>query len=60
MASGSRVGFFFDPSFEIPAYAIGHAPRSAGFGAASTRFIQTFKKRVFQQKFSPKYAYILE
>jgi len=26
----------------------------------STRFIQTFKKRVFQQKFRPKYAYILE
>jgi len=40
----------------------GHAPRSAGL-RASTHFIQTFKKRVFQQKFRPKYAknaYFLE
>jgi len=29
---------------------------SAGFRGASTYFIQTLKKRVFQQKFRPKYA----
>jgi len=27
-----------------------------GLVGASTNFIQTFKKRVFQQKFMPKYA----
>jgi len=59
-APDSRVGFsklslLCPPPIEIPAYA-----RSAGFGDASTRYIQTFNKRVFQQKFRPKYAYILE
>jgi len=34
----------------------GHAPWSAGLEDASTHFIQTFKKLVFQQKFRPKYA----
>jgi len=34
----------------------GHAPRGAGLGGSSTHFIQTFKERVFQQKFWPKYA----
>jgi len=34
----------------------GHEPRGAGLGDASTHFIQTFKKRIFQQKFRPKYA----
>jgi len=34
----------------------GHAPLVAGLGGASTHFIQTFKIRVFQQKFGPKYA----
>jgi len=28
----------------------------ADLGGASTYFIQTFKKRVFQLKFEPKYA----
>jgi len=32
----------------------GHAPRGVGLGGASTYFIQTFKKCVFQQKFGPK------
>jgi len=31
----------------------GQAPRGAGLGGASTHFIQTFKKRVFQQKCGP-------
>jgi len=39
---------------------VGHALRGAGLGGASTHFILTFKKRVFQQKFRPKYAYFLE
>jgi len=34
----------------------GHAPQGAGLGGASTHFIQTFKKRYFQQKFGSKYA----
>jgi len=34
----------------------GHAPRGEGLEGASTHFIQTFKKRVFQQKFGPKYS----
>jgi len=29
---------------------------TTGPGGASTQFIQTFKKRVFQQKFRPKFA----
>jgi len=28
----------------------------AGLGGTATHFIQTFKKRVFQQKFMPNYA----
>jgi len=32
----------------------GHAPSSASLGGASTHVIQTFKERVFQQKFRPK------
>jgi len=34
----------------------GHALREEGLGSASTHFIQTFKKRVFQQKFGPKHS----
>jgi len=34
----------------------GHAPLRAGLEGASTHFIQTFKKRVFLQKFGPNYA----
>jgi len=30
-----------------------HVPRGAGPGGESTHFIQTFKKRDFQQKFRP-------
>jgi len=33
-----------------------HTPRGEGLGGASTHCIQTFKKRVFQEKGRPKYA----
>jgi len=33
----------------------GHAPRGAGLGGASTRFLQSFKTR-FKQKFRLKYT----
>jgi len=36
--------------------ASGGMLRGAGFEGASSRFIRTFKKSVFQQKFRPKYA----
>jgi len=35
---------------------MGAWPRNAGLRGPTTHFIQTFKKRVFQHKFWPKYA----